>query len=368
MSDDTTHFVQAGDGPVLLGDGGGALSCACGQLLIEGFNASRFLAIGIQCGRCGVVTTTPALPEGVLPPRSAIVAAPSMEPRGAPMTVPSGVSVVGQAEMARLQTLFQPVSPEPVYRIGPALLDEAEAATGASLADAKGDHRLSRAVAFLREAMSDGRALVSDAPVAAALTQVIGFLHFVATWSRHPLFPTILATAGERGFDLHGLAPFAAAHSLMMMGNRVRFPEPSGHPARIDGFDLVTGLADTVGVHVVVFDRFEYPSGDPWDPTSLLVAVSEVVAAAQGRINLRNPGVLVLSPGNALAGFDQALIAAVQEAVSGLGRRNRGLMGVAPVVLRLQALPDPDLVRFGYGIFPASNRHYRGEGAIGMGG
>jgi len=198
--------------------------------------------------------------------------------------------------------------------------------------------------------------------------RVIGFLHFVSTWSRHPLFPVMVETAGDRGFDAHGLVPFVAAHCLTMMGNVVRFPEPSGYPGRIAGFDLVTGAASTVGVHVVVFDRFEHPSGAPWDHAGLLAAVSEVLAAAQARINLRNPGMLVLSPGVALAGFDEALIVAVKEAVARMGRKNRGLMAAVPVVLRLQALADPREVRLAYGIFPITNRHYRGESAIGTGG
>ncbi len=361
--------MQAGDGPVLIGDGGGTLACACGQILVEGFAAERFLAVAIACGRCGTVTVTDPLPEGVLPPRSALIAAPSAAPREAAMTVPPGVTMVGQAEMARFQAMFLPASPDNVYRIGPDLLEQADAAFGGSLMQAAADHPLGSVVRLLREAMaheSGGR--VSDAPTAAALTQVIGFLHFVATWSRHPLFSAMMATAGERGFDLHGLTPFATAHCLMMMGNRVRFPEPSGYPPRIEGFELVTGPADTVAVHVEVFDRFEYPGGEAWDPPSLLTSVAAAVRAAQGRINLRHPGLLVLSPGNALAGFDEALIAAVKEAVAGIGRQNRGLMGVAPVVLRLQTLPDPGSVRFGYGIFPIPNRHYRGQNAIGLGG
>jgi hypothetical protein len=362
-----THFVQTGDGPVLIGAGPGTLACGCGHVLVEGYDPARFLAIGLQCARCGTLTSTPALAEGELPPRSAIVAAPSAEPRTGAMTVPAGVSVVGQAEMARLQALLQPASPGNVYQISPALLDQAEAAFEGSLAETAADHALGSAVRFLREAMPGGVRL-TDAPTAAAVVRVLGFLHFVATWSRHPLFPAMMATAGARGFDLHGLTPFAAAHCLMMMGNRVRFPDPGGYPGRIEGFELVAGLADTVAVHIEVFDRFEYPSGQPWDPVRLLGAVSEVLAAAQGRINLRNPGVLVLSPGTALGGFDEALIRAVKEAVSTLGRRNRGLMGVAPVTLRLQTLPEPGSVRFGYGIFPIVNRHYRGESAIGLGG
>lgn len=363
---EATHFVQTGDGPVLIGTAAGTLACGCGHMLIQGYDPARFLAIGIQCAHCGTLTSTPGLPEGELPPRSAIIAAPSTEPRTGAMTVSAGVSVVGQAEMGRLQTLFQPASPENVYQISPALLDRAEAAFEGSLADTAADHALGSAVRFLRGTMQSAVRL-TDAPTAAALNQVLAFLHFVATWSRHPLFSAMMATAGARGFDLHGLTPFAAAHCLMMMGNRVRFPDPGGYPGRIEGFELVAGSADTVAVHREVFDRFEYPSGRPWDPPSLLAAVSEVLAAAQGRINLRKPGVLVLSPGTALSGFDEALIQAVKEAVSALGRRNRGLMGVAPVVLRLQVLPDPGSVRFGYGIFPIVNRHYRGESAIGLG-
>jgi hypothetical protein len=94
--------------------------------------------------------------------------------------------------------------------------------------------------------------------------------------------------------------------------------------------------------------------------------VSEIAGAAQGRVNLRNPGLLLLSPGIALAGFDEALITAIQAAVAVVGRKNRGLMAVAPIVLRMQAMPDPRAIRFGYGLFPIQNRHYAGEGLIAM--
>ena len=105
----------------------------------------------------------------------------------------------------------------------------------------------------------------------------------------------------------------------------------------------------------------KYPFGQAWDEASLRSAVADRIGAMQGRINLRHPGVLVLSPGTALAGFDEALIEAVKASVQALGRKNRGLMAVAPIVLRLQALPDRHAIRFGYGFFPIANRHYRGD-------
>jgi hypothetical protein len=375
-----THFVQAGGGPVLTGSGAATLSCPCGNTLIEGYDAHRFLAIGIQCARCGSVTATQPLAEGKLPPRSAIIAAPSAEPRMTAMTVPPDITVVGQAEMVRLQALFEPVTPaDSAYTLSPALLDEVVAAferyTGDTLPDVATnpnepfaglrEHALAWAIYHLRRVMRTGaRAYMADAPAANAATHVTGFLYFVATWSRHPLFPAMVTSAAGRGFSLHGLAPFAAAHCLAMMGNRIRMPEPMGYPGRIDGFSLVTGSDETVAVHIEIFDRFEFPFGQPRDPAKLFTAVSDVIGRAQARINLRNPGLLVLSPGTAVAGYDEALIEAVKASMQSSGRKNNGLMAVAPVVLRLQALPDPHAIRLVYGFFPILNRHYRGAGLV----
>jgi hypothetical protein len=378
------HFVQGGETPVLVGAGNGTLACTCGSVLIERFQAEQFLCVGIRCGRCGTVTATAALPEGAVLLPGLIAAEPSETKRTGAMTVPPQVALVGRAEMDRLGTLFRPRTPsDTTYVVSPALLDRVAAAFerhggGAlpAMADDPADpfaglreHALGWAVAHLRRRLRDEAwSCMADAPSANAVTHVAGFLHFVATWSHHPLFATMAATADDRGCSLHGLALFAAAHSLAMAGNRVGFQAPAGYPPRLDGFDLATGPIETVRVHLEVFDRFEFPFGRPWDAAGLQDAVAETVSAAQGRINLRNPGLLLLSPGSALAGFDEALIAAVQAAVQSLGRKNRGLMGVAPIVLRLQALPDPHAVRFGYGLFPVRNRHYSGGGSAQMGG
>ena len=371
--------MQAGEAPVLLGAGGDALRCGCGNLLIEGFDPAQFLGVGIRCGRCGSVTTSPPLAEGRMLPAFVSTAEPSAEPRARAMKVPPRVALVGRAEMERLAPLFRPATPDPTYRFSPGLLDQAEAAferhVGGALpavaADPAnpftglGDHALAWSVRHLRAGMRDASwAAMADAPTANAVDHVAGFLHFVATWSRHPLFPAMAATVGDRGCSLHGLAPFAAAHALALMGNRVGFDEPAGYPARVDGFNLAVGGTETVGVHLEVFDRFEYPFGPAWDPPALRAAVLEMVAAAQRRINLRNRGVLLLSPGSALPGYDEALIEAVQAAMQALGRKNRGLMAVAPIVLRLQAVADPRSVRFGYGLFPVVNRHYGGDAVL----
>jgi hypothetical protein len=376
------NFVQACEGPVFIGSDDGTLACSCGQALIEGYEPARFLGVSIRCGRCAEVTATPGLPPGSNPPAAVVLAEPVAEPRIRTTTLPPNVSVVGRAEHDRIADLFQPHTPaDNVYRISAALLDEAagifERWVGTKLPDSvavDGDpfagmsrHALAWAVSHLRRRLpADVWSSRESAETSAAATNVAAFLHFVRTWSHHPLFPAMAATAAVGGFSLHGLAPFAAAHCLTMQGNRIGFP--TDVPGRIGHFYVAAGPSDRVTVHPEVFDRFEYPYGRPWDSGSLQAAVLEVVERSQGRINLKNPGVLLLSPGVALGGYDEALIRACHAAVQSAGRKNRGLMAVAPIVLRMQDTPDPHAIRFACGLLPVTNRHYRGEVMAGAAG
>ena len=374
------HFVQGGDEPVLAGVGSGTLSCSCGHTLAVGYDADRVLGVGIQCARCGTVTTTLPMAEGALPPSAVLIAPPSTEPRTVPMTVAQGITVIGQAEMDRLSALFRPVTPtDNTYRITPERLDEAATVYQRHVGDPlppvalnpnepfRGlrDHALGWAVEHLRvETRDPAWAGIRNDVTATAALHVAGFLHFVATWSHHPLFPAMAATAADRGCSLHGLAPFAAAHSLNMMGNRLIFPPPLGYPGRVEGFALLTGSANALPVHVDIFDRFEFPFGQRWDHANLRTTVSVAIEAVQGRINLRNPGILLLSPGAALGGYDAALHQAIEATMLSLGRKNRGLMAAGSILLRQQPTTDPAAVRFGYGLLPVANRRYQGEAQI----
>jgi hypothetical protein len=378
------NFIQSCEGPVFVGPGNGTLACACGQVLIEGYDPARFLGVAIRCGRCAEVTATPPLPASRAPPAAVVVAETVAEPRTVTTTLPANVHVAGRIEYDRIAALYQPHTPaDNVYRISAALLDQVvaahEAALGVPLPESvlssddpfagSKQHALAWAVAHLRARLrADSWASRESEASSAAATNVAAFLHFVRTWSHHPLFPAMAATAAERGFSLHGLAPFAAAHCLTMQGNRIGFPTPQEVPGRIGFIYVAAGPSGMVAVHPEVFDRFEYPYGRTLEPAELQAAVTAVVQRSQGRINLKNPGILLLSPGVALGGFDEALIEAVKTAVQAAGRGNRGLMAVAPMMLRMQDTPDPHAVRFGYGLFPILNRHYRGETLAGAAG
>ncbi len=77
---DAPHFVQVGAAPVFRGAGIGDLSCGCGSVLIEGYLPANFLAIRIQCFRCGAVTGTPGLPDGEILSRAAVPVAAAQAP------------------------------------------------------------------------------------------------------------------------------------------------------------------------------------------------------------------------------------------------------------------------------------------------
>jgi hypothetical protein len=370
----TPHFVQHGDAPVFIGGGAGTFACNCGRTLIEAFDPGRFLGIAIQCGACGTVTKTPLLPAGQTPPTQVVVVEGASEPGAFASALSSGASLVGRAEMDRIAGLYRPRTPASnIYVVTEALLDHTEAAfarlTGAPLppvpadfAEGLAQHPLAWAVQHLRERLRhEDWACLEDPASSVACVTVTGFQHFIATWPDHPLFAAMVATAAERGFSAHGLALFAAAHCLLMQNSRIGFPTPSGTPGRVSYVRLATGPSQSIPVLTKVFDRFEVPWGRPWNPDSLRAAAQEAIESEQGRINPRNPGLLLLSPGSAMAGFDEALIRAVQSVMQAVGRRHRGLIAAGPILLRLLPGPDRHAVQFGYGFFPVKNRHFRGE-------
>ncbi len=364
------HFVQSESAAVFIGTGASALTCTCGQTLIEGYEQPRYLGLAIQCGGCGSVVETPGLQAGRTVPTPVVIAEEVAEAVSG-RVLPAGATLFGRAEMDRVVGLYRPRTPASnVYRITAALLEEAEEsaerlvgvlpAVAAGAADGLAQHALAWSLRHLRGRVAvDGWGCFEESGTAIACCTVAGFLHFVATWEQHPMFPAMVATAGARGFSAHGLALFAAGHCMLMQNNRVGFPAPSLETGQIELLRLATGPSRSVDIVPHAFDRFEVPWGRAWTPALLRKAVQEAIEAEQGRINPRHPGMLLLSPGSAMAGFDEALIQAIQGVVQDIGRRHRALMAIAPIMLRLVPGKAPDEVQFGYGFFPVENKHFK---------
>lgn len=365
------HFIQPDNAAVFIGGGADTLTCPCGRTLIEGYEPARYLAVAIQCGGCGSITETPGLPAGRAIPTPVVLAEEAAEAVSG-RRLPDGASLFGRAEMNRVMALYRPRTlANNVYGFSDALLDDvaatAERLTGRALpdtasgaADGLAQHALAWSLRHLRGRLRAGSWACFEAHATSiACITIAAFQHFTLTWQHHPMFPAMVATAAARGFSLHGTALFAAGHCLLMQKNGVGFPEPSLVTGQIETLRLAVGPSRSVDVVPHVFDRFEVPWGRAWNPEALRRAVHDAVEAEQGRINPRHPGMLLLSPGNALTGFDEALTEAVQAVMQAIGSRHRSLVAIAPILLRLVPCQSPTEVRFGYGLIPKENRHFR---------
>lgn len=255
------HFLQIGDTPAFIGRGAGDLVCRCGDsVLVSGHRPSALLGIDIECGVCGVVTTTPGLGDADVPPVNAQLVERDKRP------VPTSIlladdAVLGDRDMlVDRQALTQP-------RPLPSVSLELSPATLAALA-ADYDRISGGRLAADREAMASDRvdltARLPSLPLAWAFEQVApnidspgwwclakepdavaakhlaAFQQFIAAWSHHPLFDAMGASVAAGGFSTHAFAVFAAAQSLAAAGNQVGFTRPAPGRTVMDGFYLQT--------------------------------------------------------------------------------------------------------------------------------
>ncbi|HBK09236.1 MAG TPA: hypothetical protein DDZ81_25820 [Acetobacteraceae bacterium] len=283
--------------------------------------------------------------------------------RSTGVALPAYLVAAGHHEIERIAASYRPVAPSSdPYRVSESLLDRAiglsagymgAAATSVENAEVSGQTWLS-AMEHLRTRMRDPawHCLESEATTA-SVTRLASLLHFHATWSMHPLFPAMMASAAEAGFSLDGFAPFAAAHCLSMLGNGTYFQPPTGPAARIGCFDIATGPENVATVHITCLD---FPPERRKNPRDM---VADRIEAACGRINARHPGLVVLSAGAAPAELDTVVADALRNALNNQARKNQGLMAVALLALRLQPTRDPREVHLRYGFLPIQNQHFR---------
>jgi len=375
------HFIQRGDEPVVIGSDPGDIICACGSSVLARYcSASNLLGVGIRCGRCGAVTLMPPLPEGAFPPVGVLVAERQDQPREQPLRLPPHVALVSSEELTRLAALFGPRNPPSNrLRIDTAMLDRTEAdydrLSGGSLAAdmtavarAGGDpgalYRrlpLAWALRHLRDRAGPSVAaslMRHEGSVAATLLGA--FRHFMDCWAHHPLFAAMAATAAEQRFSFHALALFGAAKCLSDSGNRVMFRVPEREAGKVTSFDLVLNPTDRLIVLLEVYDRHEWPALTPWEQPALDAAMTGLLASAQGRINRRRPGMLVVSGGAATGEFDQPFVDGMKAALAAEGRRNRGIAAMTAILPKQIAGAAADEIRFGYGFYPVINRHHAG--------
>jgi hypothetical protein len=382
------HFIQVGSDPAVIGEGTEDLACGCGDsVLVKGYIPANLLAIDIQCGVCGGITSTPVLPDGATPPYDIVPIDRRSEPLPRPVTVARLTALASREEIQRLASVFGPrtptsdvcvISEETLDQVaanydgltGGRLDDDLAALAGAGTGAQAGVSRrpLAWAIQHLRRVhASPGWACTNGNEDAVSTTLVAAFCHFVACWSQHPLFGAMARTAADRGFSLHAMAQFGAAKCLVDSGNRVGFALSQVDAGRISGLRIAVGETAGWDVEVRAFDDFDWPHGREWNAAILRAAVGAALAASQGRLNLRHPGMLILSAGAVTGEFEQPLVDAIRQTLRVQGRRHRGVAAISAILPKFLPSERPDRVSFGYRFFPLQNAHFAGGAGVQIG-
>jgi hypothetical protein len=390
------HFMQIGDTPVFIGTGAGDLVCACGaSVLVRGHRPAALLGIAIECAKCGAITTTPGLPDGVAPPANARLASRDKMPVPTSMTLTDDF-VLGDREQLEQQDALSRPAPVPA---APMVVSEATLAalaadydrmTGGRMTGDQmtGGHMTGGRLAADREAMRPDRVdlatslpplplawafeqlapnldrpgwwCLAQEPDAVAALQLGAFQQFSAVWSRHPMFGAMVASVVAGGFSTHAMAVFAAAQSLAASGNRVRFTEPAPGQTMIDSFHLETGPTEPLPVVVRRFDRFDWPGPPALEQAAVRAAAIDAMIASQSRITPRHPGILVLSVGAVQRQKDPVIITGLAQTLADRWRKHKGLVGVAVILPKIFPTTRSDQVTFGWTFLPDANPRYAG--------
>jgi hypothetical protein len=375
------HFVQVGSVPLFRGAGSGDLLCRCGaSVLIQGYLPGNFLAIRIKCFRCGEVTGTPGLPDGEILPGGAVSVAATQMPMVTTSDIARGAVLACRDAVTREYALTRPRQwPDETILLSRAMLETAaadyESLTGGRLAEhlaasppamgtEHGPYPFAWAVLRLREQI--GRPgwtwrLQDDDTMAAMY--VMALHHLMRCWGQHPLLGSLAAPLAERDRFIRTVTGFATAKLLHDAGNRVGF---SLAGSDVD-LHFTTAADEPLSLALTAPDALQWPQRARRSPEVLTTAVVDALASAQGRVNRARPGIVVLGVSILQPDFDQMIVDAIHAAFQTVGRRHRGVAGVAVVMPKVLPIGEPDQIAFGYAFYPIRNPRFAGENPIRFG-
>jgi hypothetical protein len=349
-------------------------------VLIRGYLPANFLAIRIQCFRCGAVAATPGLPDGEILPGVATAIDAAATPMVTTAAIgPSDVLACGDA-IARDYALTRPVSPpdEPLLlsrrlledaaaaydRLTGGLLAEHEAASPPAEGAEQGPFPFAWSVLRLRQRIDrpDWSWLHQDDDAMAAM-YVVALHHLMQCWGHHPLLPRLATPLAAPDRFVRTVAGLAMAKLLYDAGNRVGF---SLSASDVD-LHFTTPYDEPLSFALLAPEALQWRRKDRRSPDVVSGAVVDALAAAQGRVNRSKPGIVVLASSILQPGFDQMLVDAIHAAFQSAGRRHRGVAAVAAVIPKVFPAGSPDLVGFGYSFYPICNPRFAGENPIRLG-
>jgi hypothetical protein len=369
---------------VFVGAGAGDLRFRCGRsTLISGYLAANFLAIRIRCFQCGAVAVTPDLPDGEILPNSAVGIAPTEAPAVVPARVQRGAVLVCRDAMAGRFALTRPraaptegslLSRESVEavageydRLTSGRLAAHLAAAPPAMGSLHGDYPFAWALSRLRQQIGQpGWTWLRHNDDTMAAMYIAAMEDFLLCWGRHPSLRRLASALAAPGRFLPTMTGFATAKLLFDAGNRVGFVSPDADHSDLD-LRVSTAAGEPLSLVMLAPDALQWKERDRRSPQVVRSAVVDALASAQGRVNRRHPGIVLLSVSILEPDFDQTLVDGIHAVFRAVGRRHRGVAAVGAIMPKVLPTGEPDRVGFGYAFYPIRNPHFAGENPIRLG-
>lgn len=345
-------IVQASKAPVFMGQGAGNLVCkACGQVLVEGYEPRRLIALNLQCGGCNTITRTALWPRGEPLPQKLV----TMGDAGhfwlsGPIDISGGIAVTCNQEIARVaaETGVRPppehagfeITPDGLSAVQTRLNLLSDGAFEESLAktdraidlgnDRFPKYPLAWAVSQLRRGINRNLLKLQGADgVAIVYLQI--FLHLVARWQHHPLF-ALLSKALVHEFH-HTMVMLTLASYLADHGNRIGFTDPGTAEGRSPDLFINLGPSDRAVIEVKAPTALQWPNSCP-SAERLEGVIEKHLKVARGQITSKSGGIVVVGSLHLSPGFKEMFEGRVESLIT-RGKVSSRMVAVGGVCLAL---------------------------------
>ena len=320
------------------------------------------------------------MPDGEILPAWTVAIAPAHAPVVTTSFVPRRDVLACQDAIARDYASTRPVStPDEPLLLTRALIDAAaqdyDRLTGGRLAQhlaaspspdgvEQGAYPFAWSVLRLRDRIDrPGWGWLYQDDDAIAAMYVVALHHLMRCWGRHPLLARIAAPLAEPNRFIRTVTGFAIAKLLFDAGNRVGFSLPASD---VD-VHFTTADDEPLSLALLAPDALQWRQKERRSPDVLRAALIDALAAAQGRVNRSRPGIVVLGVSILQPDFDQMVTDAIFAAFQSVGRRHRGVAAVVVVMPKVLPAGRPDLIGFGYAVYPIRNPRFVGENPLRFG-
>jgi hypothetical protein len=321
------RLVQGGTHPLARGAGGASLVCACGSVLVEGYDSRQLIALALEC-RCGTVTNTPPWPECEALPNAGVM----MRPReryvvSQPIELRRGV-LIHEGEITRVRGAIGPRrAPEGVFSLEAAALQQLKSDISGGSPDA-----FAKAEGKVRQALKLSSGQELQYPAAWAFHHIrtqmergsidlhrpqdrvaLSFLHWMfnntARWKHHPLFPRF--ARGLINDFHHEIAMLTAASFLVDAGNQVGFTFEDRAEGRSSDLYVNMNATQRLSIEVKAPKHLHWPCRVP-AAGAVERAIERAAKNAKGQVSGASGALLVVGGFHLSASFAPNLFRTAQ--------------------------------------------------------